>query len=221
MKISGIFALILVLCGLMLCSCKYIPSENDNSSAGENINNSSDISENNSVGENSENDENNIVDVPDEGQSETKEMITVEDFAKTFFAEMSQDGGEYFEDAKVFCEALVNKDYETIAYYTGGKSEYYTFLDDCVIEECVLTPVSIPAEKQQEIMEKENVYLSASDLYFLTLSVIEAGETGFVAGDNIYFLGFDINPVSGHVLSFIVAAKGLSQDLCFGIRFSL
>lgn len=110
------------------------------------------------------------------------------------------DGGEYYEDAVILCEAVKCGDKETFSQYTLGKSEYYDFLDKVKISSYTIYPVEF-ADETLSAMEEKAVYPAAGDNYLVMFDVSESSCDEFKVGENLYWIGLDMeDAVAGNKL---------------------
>lgn len=134
-----------------------------------------------------------------------------ESLLKSFSAVVS-DGGEYKADAVRFCEAVVSKDAETFAEFTGGKAEYYDFLSTVEIASYNLIPFEVsPVTLEGHIYHGD--YPVASDNYLVEFDVISSDCEEFAVGKCTYYAGFEMNPLSGNVLSVFVPAEEADKNM--------
>ena len=153
------------------------------------------------------------------GADEEKEIIFAEEMAhesvekllKPLDAVMAE-GGEYYADAVRLCEAAISKDAETFAEFTGGRAEYYDFLSKAEIASYELIPFEIVPETLESHIYHGN-YPVASDNYLVEFDVISSDCEEFAFGECIYYAGFDMNPLSGNLLSVFVPWEEAEKNM--------
>lgn len=194
----------LVLCLLCFCSCRVadnvaITGDVKNGDTEQNV----DVSEKNIQSENEipENDKKNedVMTPPEITEFNIEQAIVR-------LGAVAGNGGEYKKEAERFCSAIVSKDAETFAEFCAGKAEYYDFLDKTEISSFNLLPFEFSEEKLWQLNE-EYLYPSAQDNYFVEFDVISSDCPEFDKGKCVYYLGLEMNPVSGSLISVFVPAE--------------
>ena len=146
-----------------------------------------------------------------EVKEETAKDVTPEELIKKLDAAVS-DGGEYKEDVIRLCNAIVLKDAETFAQFTGGKAEYYDFLSKVEIASYKITPFEVSPEVIESHIYHGD-YPMASDNYLVEFDVISSDCEEFTVGKCIYYAGFEMNPISGNILSVFVPAQKAYENM--------
>ncbi len=197
--------LVLVLCMIFVTSCVYIPEKTITGDVKDTENSAVDSDapadvKNDAAAENPKTD-----DVPE------KEPNAVQSgtLAKKAIADMGaveSNGTEFDDDAQRFLEALKSKDMGTVAGYTGGKAEYYSFLDDVEIAGYEIYPFGFSDEYLNRLSDEGKYYVITAN-YLVELDVTESSYEDFVKGKNLYYLGFEFDPGSGIDLAAFVPAQ--------------
>ena len=203
-----LFCVVLAMClaGLVSCTVKQ-----DDTITGDVKKDNEILSLDDQRKENDKNDsnENSIGNEASETQNKT---VTPEELVRNLGCEIS-DGGAYYNDAVSFAEAIKEKDTLTSASYTGGKRENYDFVDGVTITDYTLYPFAFSEEKLAK-MNENYIYPGAEDNYLVGFDVEHSTSDEFDDGKTVYYMGFEMNPLSGNLLSVFVPAED-AKDFAF------
>lgn len=199
--------LVLVLCMIFVTSCVYIPEKTltgdvkDTENSAVNSDAPADVKTDADISAQAPNPE----DVPEKEQNVSQNGT----LARKAIADMGaveSDGTEFDADAQRFLEALKNKDMGTVAGFTGGEAEYYSFLDDIEIAGYEIYPFGFSDEYLTRLGDEGKYYVITAN-YLVELDVKESSYDGFEKGKNLYYLGFEFDAGSGINLAAFVPAQ--------------
>ncbi len=149
-----------------------------------------------------------------------KTEIADESFANTIEEEMAKlcvisgEGGELEEYAYSFADAVATADKERIAEYTQGKPEYYSFLDDVVINGYDIYPVYV-TDEVMAAKDNEGKFFKGSDMYLVDFDVKTGDGEYFKEGSNIYYLGLGYDAVAGGPVNAFVPVNQAEEHIYY------
>lgn len=118
--------------------------------------------------------------------------------------------GVYSDDAEIFAKAVTDANGGLISAYTGGIAEDYSFLEDVKIKEYVIYPFEFSQEKSAQLLIEGKVVM-VDDCYMVSFFVTESNNGDFPVGENVRFMGFVSDPVTGCRLSAFVAPELIDE----------
>lgn len=125
---------------------------------------------------------------------------------------VASEGGTYKDDAVRLCDAIVGGDAEVFAGFADGKPEYYDFLSAVEISSYTLYPFELTEEKLQELGNQYQ-YPAAQDNYFVEFDVASSECEEFTVGKCCYYIGLEMNAMSGNLLSVFVPMEKAEEKI--------
>lgn len=200
MKTKKLFALTLALCTLLLSSCRDDKQKSPIGSGGRAEKPLTNVSENNDA-----NNDDKMQDVND--YVDPLSLIESIDAKK-------KDDGTFYSDAVAFCEAIISANAKVVAQYTGGKEEYYDFLNEVTFDSYSFVPFEYSEQKLEEMSQKGK-YPRADDLYLVTFNVSKSDSDYFTVGKSMYFLGFTEEAITGFGVKVFSPVDDTEDDVVF------
>lgn len=206
--------LLLAICTLLMASCKVA---DDKVITGD-VKDNDDAVELDST--QNENDETDKTDDEKTDEIQDKTETGADPSANTIEEVMAKlclipgEGGEFEADANSFADAVATANKEKIAEYTQGKAEYYSFLDDVVINGYDIYPVYVPDEIVAE-KDREGKYFTGSDMYLVDLDVKTGDGEYFKEGHNLYYIALGFDAAAGGLVRAFVPAESAEEHIYY------
>lgn len=124
------------------------------------------------------------------------------------------EGGEFETDAYSFVEAIKSADKETVAEYTAGNGDYYSFLDSIEISSYEIYPVRVIDEVAHS-MDRKGMYFRGDDMYLVDLDVKVGDGEYFKEGHNLYYIALGFDAVAGGLVRAFVPAETAQEHMYY------
>lgn len=106
------------------------------------------------------------------------------------------DSGIYIDDAHAFARAIKDAKLDVVSVYTGGVPENYSFLRDVTISSYSVYPFRF-SDEVVAAYSADGKFICVEDCYMVSFDVTESDSEEFVVGENVRFMGFVNDEVSG------------------------